>query len=72
MYLNKRLFDYSEDEFNTALKLAPNDFNVLFEYANYLHSTTNFEKADEYYQKALEINPDEPDALGFAALNKLF
>ena len=72
LYLNKRLFDYSEDEFNTALKLAPNDFNVLFEYANYLHSTTNFEKADEYYQKALEINPDEPDALGFAALNKTF
>ena len=28
-------------------------------------------KADEYYQKALEICPDEPDALGFSALNKI-
>lgn len=71
LYLNKRLFDYSEDEFNTALKLAPNDFNVLFEYANYLHSTTNFEKADEYYQKSLELKPDDLDALGFSALNKI-
>ena len=71
IYLSKRLFDYSEDEFNTALKLAPNDFSILFEYANFLHSTTNFEKADEYYQKALEINPEDVDALGFSALNKI-
>ena len=30
IYLNKRLFDYAEDEFQTALKLAPNDFEILF------------------------------------------
>ena len=31
VYLNKRLFDYAEDEFKTALELAPNDFEILFE-----------------------------------------
>ena len=71
LYLTKRLFDYAEDEFNQALKLAPDDFDILFEYANYLHSTTNFEKADEYYQKALEIKPHDIEALGFSALNKI-
>lgn len=71
LYLSKRLFDYAEDEFNQALKIAPDNFDILFEYANYLHATTDFAKADEYYQKALQINPDDPDALGFSALNKI-
>ena len=71
LYLSKRLFDYAEDEFNTALKLAPDNFEVLFEYANYLHSTTDFKKADEYYQKALAINNHHADALAFSALNKI-
>ena len=71
LYLSKRLFDYAEDEFNLALKAAPDDFDVLFEYANYLHATTDFEKADEYYQKALEIKPHDIEALGFSALNKI-
>ena len=71
LYLRKRLFDYAEDEFNMALKSAPEDFAIVFEYANYLHSTTNFEKADEYYQKALGICPEDVDALGFSALNKI-
>ena len=71
LYLSKRLFDYAEDEFNKALKIAPNNFDILFEYANYLHSTTDFAKADEYYEKALQINSEDPDALGFSALNKI-
>lgn len=71
LYLSKRLFDYAEDEFNKALKIAPDNFDILFEYANYLHSTTDFKKADEYYQKALQINPEDSDALGFSALNKI-
>ena len=29
IYLNKRLFDYAEEEFETALKLSPNDFDIL-------------------------------------------
>lgn len=71
IYLQKRLFDYAQDEFGQALKLAPDDFDVLFEYANYLHATTKFKEADEYYQKALAIDPHHTDALGFSALNKI-
>ena len=44
---------------------------LLHHNPNYLHSTTNFEKADEYYCKALQIKPDDVDALGFSALNKI-
>ncbi len=71
IYMRKRLFDYAEDEFKKALEVNNKDFNILYEYANYLHATTQFEKADEYYQKALEIKPEDPDALGFSALNKV-
>lgn len=71
LYLSKRLFDYAEDEFQKAIKAAPNDFGSLFEYANFLHATTDFKKADEYYEKALSINPDNYEAVGFCALNKM-
>lgn len=71
LYLGKRLFDYAEDEFQKGLKAEPNNFGVLFEYANFLHATTDFKKADEYYEKALAINPDNYEAVGFCALNKM-
>lgn len=71
IYLNKRLFDYAKDEFEQAYKLAPDDFFILFEYANFLHATADFKKADKFYKKALAIIPDDKDALGFSALNKI-
>lgn len=71
LYLSKRLFDYAKDEFDTALKLAPENFDIVYEYANYLHATTDFKKADEYYQKAIELDPHHTDALAFSALNKI-
>lgn len=71
LYLSKRLFDYAEDEFQKALKADANDFEVLFEYANFLHATTDFKKADEYYEKALAISFDNYEAVGFCALNKM-
>ena len=71
IYLGKRLFDYSKDEFNKALAIAPDNFDVNFEYANYLHSTTDFQEADKFYKKALELNAEDVDALGFSALNKI-
>ena len=71
LYLSKRLFDYAKDEFEKAYNLAPYDYNVIFEYANYLHATTNFKGADEMYAKALEIEPENAFALGFSALNKM-
>ena len=71
IYLSKRLFDYAKDEFETAYEIAPDDFGIVFEYANYLHATTNFKQADEMYARSLEINPENREALAFSALNKL-
>lgn len=71
IYLSKRLFDYAKDEFNTALDIAGDDANILYEYANYLHATTDFKLADEYYNKALEKNPESTEILAFSALNKM-
>lgn len=70
IYLNKRLFDYAKDEFEQAYKYAPEDFSIVLEYANYCHSTSDFEKADEFYNKAIELEPENPNALAFSALNK--
>lgn len=71
IYLNKRLFDYAEDEFKTAMKLAPNDFEIIFEYGNYLYSVSKNLEADRYYGEALELEPNNVLALTFMALNKL-
>ena len=71
IYLSKRLFDYAKYEFETSYKIAPDNFGIVFEYANYLHATTDFQKADEMYAKALEIEPENREALAFSALNKL-
>ncbi len=72
LYLSKRLFDYAKDEFTAALDVAPEDFSILSEYANFLHATADFKEADKYYQKALEINPNGYETLAFSALNKMF
>ena len=71
IYLNKRLFNYAEEEFQTALKIAPNDFEILFEYGNYLYSISKNQEAEKYYAESLEIEPDNVLALTFMALNKL-
>ncbi len=70
IYLNKRLFDYAKDEFEQAYNYDPENFSIILECANYFHSVSNFEKADEYYQKSLDIEPENPNALAFSALNK--
>jgi tetratricopeptide (TPR) repeat protein len=71
IYLNKRLFDYAEDEFKTAMQLAPNDFEIIFEYGNYLYSVSKNIEAERYYAEALELEPNNILALVFMALNKL-
>lgn len=70
IYLNQRLFDYAEDEFKTAMKLAPEDFDIIFEYANYLYSVSKYEEADKYYDKALELK-DDVVAKSLQAINKI-
>ena len=71
IFLNKRLFDYAEDEFKTAMKLQPNDFEILFEYGNFLYSISKNTEAERFYQEALDIEPNNVLALTFMALNKL-
>lgn len=71
IYLNKRLFDYAEDEFKAALILAPNDFETVFEYGNYLYSMSRNQEAEAFYLDALEIEPKNVLALTFMGLNKL-
>ena len=71
IYLNKRLFDYADDEFKIALNLAPNDFEILFEYGNFLYSISRNNDADRYYHEALELEPENVLVLTFLALNKL-
>ncbi len=71
IYLNKRLFDYAREEFETAMKLAPNDFEILFEYGNFLYSISENLEAERYYTEALDVEPENVLALTFMALNKL-
>lgn len=70
IYLNQRLFDYAEDEFRIAMELAPNDFDIIFEYANYLYSVSKYQDADKYYDKALAIK-DDVVAKSLQAINKI-
>lgn len=70
IYLNQRLFDYAEDEFRIAMELAPNDFDIIFEYANYLYSVSKYQEADKYYDKALTIK-DDVVAKSLQAINKI-
>ncbi|MCM1265346.1 MAG: tetratricopeptide repeat protein [Candidatus Gastranaerophilales bacterium] len=70
IYLNQRLFDYAEDEFRTAMKLAPENFDIIFEFANFLYSVSKYQEADEYYDKALSIK-DDVVAKSLQAINKI-
>ena len=70
IYLNQRLFDYADDEFKTALDLAPDNFDIVFEYANYLYAISRYKEADEFYKKALELE-DDVVAKALSAINKI-
>lgn len=71
IYLSKRLFDYAKDEFEKAYELEPENNDIIFEYANFLHATSDFYKAQELYKKALENDTKNPNILIFSALNAL-
>lgn len=70
IYLNQRLFDYAKDEFQKALQLAPDDFDIVLEYANYLFAMSEYNEADTYYEKAISMQ-DDVVAKALSALNKL-
>jgi tetratricopeptide (TPR) repeat protein len=68
---SSRNFTCSKEEFKMALKLSPDDFEIVFEYGNYLYSISKNVEAEEYYTRALEIRPNNVLALTFMGLNKL-
>lgn len=70
IYLGKRLFDWAEDEFSIAMELAPDDFDIIFEYANYLYSIADYQKADKYYEQAMKIDANS-FVKTFLALNRI-
>ncbi len=70
IYLNQRLFDYADEEFKIALELAPDNFDIVFEYANYLYAISKYKEADEYYTKAISMNNDVV-AKSLSAINKI-
>ena len=70
IYLNQRLFDYAEDEFRIAMKLEPESFDIIFEFANFLYSVSKYDEADVYYDKALALK-DDVVAKSLSAINKI-
>lgn len=69
IYLDKRLFEYARDEFEKAYEIAPEDKIIIFEYANFLYSTSEFARAQELYDKVLATEPNDVNALIFGSLN---
>lgn len=69
IYLNKRLFDYADDEFKKAYEISPNDSEIVFEYANYLQAMQKWEDAQPLYEKAIELDSKVANYYVFASLN---
>ena len=60
------MFEYAKDEFEKAYELDPENKDIIFEYANYLHATGDYVKADEMYKYALSQTPEDANFLTFA------
>ncbi|MBR1754432.1 tetratricopeptide repeat protein [bacterium] len=69
IYLNKRLFDYAEDEFKKAYETVPTSPEIVFEYANFLQAMNKYEQAKDLYDKAITLNNKNPRYFVFASLN---
>ena len=55
--------------FEEVIQKHPNDFELLSQYAIFLHSTCkDYDKAEEYYKKAIEIDEKNPNILGGYAI----
>jgi adenylate cyclase len=52
----------AEAEFEEAIRLDPNSFEANFLYARYWKVRGKSEKAVDYYVRALEVQPDDPQA----------
>ena len=54
--------DEAVEEFETALRLDPNNFDINYLYGRFCSRTRNLEKAVGLYIRALEIQPDDPQS----------
>ena len=71
IYLSQRLFDYAQDEFETALKLAPDNMQIVFEYANYLFAISDYNGAKALYEKVTSEVKDNASCYFYQGLNYL-
>ena len=71
LYLSQRLFDYAQDEFEQALKIAPEDPTIIFEFANFLYATSDYHGAKKLYEKASLNCPDNGEIAFYSGLNYL-
>jgi len=71
LYLDSRLFDYAQEEFQKAYDLEPENPFIVYEYGNFFQITGEYKKAEEFYDKVLEMDFLTPDILLNIALNNL-
>lgn len=57
IYIAQNQMPFAQEEFELAYEKAPEDDLICYEYASYYFISGNYEKALEYYLKALKINP---------------
>ena len=70
IYLLRNQMDYAKDEFETAYNLDKTSFSIVFEYANFLNQSQEFERSKELYEKAIEIsNGENSEVFLYAAIN---
>lgn len=65
------MHEYISEKYNYAINRTPNDPRIYFFYALYLSRINMIPEAQEIGLKMLEISPEKPTFLSFAALNEL-
>ena len=63
--------DWALDELNKAIQLEPDNPENYFNYAMALNKTQEFEKADEYFKKAIELDKNVSDYYSYYGENLL-
>lgn len=71
IYLVQRLFDEAKECFDIAIKLAPKNPYIIFEYANYYQAISEFSEAEKYYKKANKLLPNQENICLMFGLNQI-
>ncbi len=56
IYLDQKKYEASEVEFQSALKLEPQNVEVLWHLGAYFHYTHNYRKSEKYYLKSIDCD----------------